>query len=241
MKTFFKIGKLTSMESDNVTQQNKTKQILTIDYKMYTIDYKMYTTDNMINKLITSRARISILKLLLLNPDNSYYLREIEQLVNLPVRAVQREIENLKRIGLAELRVQGNRRYYSVNRNFPIFEELKSILIKTVGLGDVLRKALEPSKDCVKLAFIYGSYAEQTENISSDIDLLVVGSVSPKQLSTILASAKTDLRRELNFSVYTEKEFKQKIKNRNHFLTDLLKSKKIYLIGDDAILKAIIS
>jgi predicted nucleotidyltransferase len=195
----------------------------------------------MINKLITSRARVSILKLLLLNPDNSYYLREIEQLVNLPVRAVQREIENLKRIGLAELRVQGNRRYYSVNRNFPIFEELKSILIKTVGLGDVLRKALEQSKDCVKLAFIYGSYAEQTENIASDIDLLVVGSISPKQLSTILASAKTDLRRELNFSVYTEKEFKQKIKARNHFLNNLIKSKKIYLIGDDAILKAIIS
>ncbi len=201
----------------------------------------MYTTDNMINKLITSRARVAILKLLLLNPDNSYYLREIEQLVNLPVRAVQREIENLKRIGLAELRVQGNRRYYSVNRNFPIFEELKSILIKTVALGDVLRKALELSKDCVKLAFIYGSYAEQTENIRSDIDLLVVGSINPKQLSTILASAKTDLRRELNFTVYPEKEFKQKIKARNHFLTNLLKSKKIYLIGDDAILKAIIS
>lgn len=207
---------------------------------MYTIDYKMYTTDNTINKLITSRTRVSILKLLLLNPENSYYLREIEQLVKSPVRAVQRELENLKRIGLAELRVQGNRRYYSVNRNFPIFEELKSILLKTVALGDVLRKVLEKSKDSIKLAFIYGSYAKQTENISSDIDLLVVGSISPKKLSTILAQAKTELRRELNFAVYTEKEFKQKTKAQNHFLTNLLKSKKIYLIGNDAILKAII-
>lgn len=206
---------------------------------MYTIDYKMYTRNNVLNKLIPSRTRVEILKLLLLNPKNSYYLREIEQYVKSPVRAVQREMENLHHIGLIEMSARGNRRYYSVNQNFPIYQELKSILLKTVALGEVLRKVFKAHQQDIKLAFIYGSYAKQTENTLSDIDLLVIGNISPRQLSEILRQPKSDLRREINFTIYSVKEFKKKLDEKNHFLLNVLKSKKIYLVGNDAILKTI--
>ncbi|MBS4015577.1 MAG: nucleotidyltransferase domain-containing protein [Candidatus Latescibacteria bacterium] len=193
----------------------------------------------MLNKIIPSRTRIEILKLLLLNPKNSYYQREIEQLINLPVRAVQREMKNLHQIDLVVTKVRGNRRYYSVNQNFPIYEELKSILLKTVAFGDVLREVLNQQHNHIKLAFIYGSYAQQTENIQSDIDLLVVGSVNPKHLSDILKRPKSNLHREINSVIYSVKEFKNKIDDHNHFLLSVLKGKKIYLVGNDAVLKTI--
>lgn len=193
----------------------------------------------MLNKLIPSRTRVEILKLLLLNPKNSYYQREIEQLIKLPVRGVQRELANLHQVGLVEVKIRGNRRYYSVNQNFPIYEELKSILLKTVAFGDVLRKVFKERQGDIKLAFIYGSYAQHTENILSDIDLLVIGSISPRQLSETLRQPKSELHREINSVIYSVKEFKNKIDNQNHFLMNILKSKKIYLVGNDAVLKTI--
>lgn len=200
---------------------------------------KCIQKNTMLNKIIPSRTRIEILKLLLLNPKNSYYQREIEQLINLPVRAVQREMKNLHQIDLVVTKVRGNRRYYSVNQNFPIYEELKSILLKTVAFGDVLREVLNQQHNHIKLAFIYGSYAQQTENIQSDIDLLVVGSVNPKHLSDILKRPKSNLHREINSVIYSVKEFKNKIDDHNHFLLSVLKGKKIYLVGNDAVLKTI--
>lgn len=104
---------------------------------MYTIDNNMYTID----QLFTSKARVELLKLLMLNPERDYYLREAASLTDLPVQAVQREVEKLANAGLLEKAVRGNRVYLRANRNSPIFEEMRSIIIKTVGLGDALRQA----------------------------------------------------------------------------------------------------
>ena len=194
----------------------------------------------MLANLISSKARIEILKLLILNPANSYYQREIAQLTRLPIRAVQRELDNFKSIGLTEIITRGNRKFYSANRNFPIFKELKSILLKTSALGDVLKQALLKSKNEIRLAFIYGSYAEQQEKIASDIDLLVVGAIHARILSSILSSAKKELRREINFTVYSTAEFKQAVRAKRHFLSRILQGKKIFLIGDDNAIQTIV-
>ncbi|MDH5186299.1 MAG: nucleotidyltransferase domain-containing protein [candidate division WOR-3 bacterium] len=194
----------------------------------------------MLANLISSKARIEILKLLILNPDNSYYQREIAQLTKLPIQSVQRELKNFSSIGLTEIKTRGNRKFYSANRNFPIFKELKSILLKTSVLGDVLKQALLKSKNEIRLAFIYGSYAEQQEKISSDIDLFVVGSISSRTLSSILSSVKKELQREINFTVYPTDEFKQGVRTKKHFISRVLQGKKIFLIGDDNAIQAIV-
>jgi predicted nucleotidyltransferase len=194
----------------------------------------------MLANLISSKARIEILKLLILNPDNSYYQREIAQLTRLPIRAVQRELDNLSSIGLTEIKTRGNRKFYSANRNFPIFKELKSILLKTSALGEILKQALLKSKNEIRLAFIYGSYAEQREKISSDIDLLVVGDISSRSLSSLLSPVKKGLQREINFTVYTTNEFKQGVRTKRHFISRILQGKKIFLIGDDNAIQAIV-
>lgn len=192
----------------------------------------------MLEELLGSRARVIILKTFLLDLERDFYQREISTITNLPIRAVQREVERLVKIGLVEKQIRGNRKYYRCRRDFPIFEELKSIILKTVALGNVLKDYLQKKKEKIELAFIYGSFAKGEENISSDIDLLLVGNITSKEASMLLSPAKNSLRREINFIVYDEKELLKK--KESHFLKQVLKEPKIFLVGNEGDIKRIL-
>ena len=192
----------------------------------------------MLNELFSSRARVEILKLFLFNPENSFYQRQISTLTRQSIRGVQREAERLEKIGLIEKSIQGNRIYYKVNKKCPIFEELKRILFKSVGIAEVLKENLKKS-DNIKIAFIYGSYAKAEENLLSDIDLLIIGSINSKELSSLLSKPKRELSREINYAVFPLQEFRKKVRQKDHFLNTILKEKKIFIIGDENQVKTI--
>ena len=194
----------------------------------------------MLIELFSSQARVDILKLLLLNPANNFYQREIAINCKLPIRAVQREVERFEKIGLVCKSKRGNRNYYKIDESASIFEELKSIFLKTAGLGDVLKDSLKEQQEEIAIAFIYGSYARHKETATSDLDLFIIGPIEPKKVSTILAKAKSFLKREINFSVYSVEEYRQKEKRRDHFITALAKESKIFLIGNENELRRLV-
>jgi len=191
-----------------------------------------------LNKLFSSKARVEILKLFLFNPDDSFYQRQISMLTRQSIRGVQREVEKLQSIGLIEKSAQGNRLYYRVNRNCSIFEDLKRILFKTTGIAEALKGKLVKS-DSIKIAFVYGSYAKGEESLSSDIDLLVIGNITLKELSRLLSKSKSEIGRETNYTVFKAGEFRKRIKQKDHFLNTVLKEKKLFIIGGEDELKTI--
>ena len=184
----------------------------------------------MLNELFSSGARVKILKLFLLNPKNKYYQREIALMTKLPIRAVQREAAKLKKIGIFEKSEDGNRTYYNINPGCPIIPELKSLFIKTAAIGDLIKEYLKREKSKIKIAFIYGSYAKQKEELASDIDLFVVGSINAKDLSSITSKIGREIGRELNYIIYSEEEFKKK--KNNQFISNILKEPKIFVVGE---------
>jgi len=115
----------------------------------------------------------------------------------------------------------------------PAFEDLKRVFLKTVALGDVLREALAPLADKVKLAFIFGSLAQGRETAQSDIDLFLVGELSLRQTTKLLSSVVSELGREFNPVVYPPGEFKKKARENHHFITEVIKGPKIWLIGNE--------
>lgn len=193
----------------------------------------------MLEKLFSSKTRVEILKLFLFNPEDSFYQRQISALIHQSIRGVQREVEKLQSIGLIERSPQGNRVYYKANKKCPIFEQLKMIFFKSAGIAGVLKKNLKKNPN-IKVAFIYGSYAKGEENLLSDIDLMVIGSITSKELSSILSKPKRALAREINYAVFSQKELRRRLKNKEHFLNAVLKEKKIFIIGNANELKAII-
>lgn len=192
----------------------------------------------MLDKLFSSKARVEILKLLLFNPEDSFYQRQISVLTNQSIRGVQREVENLQRLGIIEKSARSNHIYYKANRNCAIFEELKRILFKSVGIADVLKDNFKKLKE-IRIAFIYGSYAKGEENLLSDIDLFVIGDITSKRLSTLLSKPKGELMREINYVVFNLRELKKRIKLKDNFLSTILREEKIFITGNKNELKAI--
>jgi predicted nucleotidyltransferase len=193
----------------------------------------------MIDKLISSKARVEIMKLFLFNPHVSYYQRQIASLTRQPIRAVQRELARLVDAGVITKSVQGNHCYYKVNTGCPIYPELKAVFFKTVGLPSILKAHLSDEGN-IKVAFVYGSYAKNQENATSDIDLMVIGKISSRKLSSTLAKAKVELGREINYVVFPEDEFRQKIQKKDHFVNSVVKDKKMFIVGDGNELRQII-
>lgn len=127
----------------------------------------------------------------------------------------------------------GRQVYFQANTESPVFPELKSLIGKTVGVGDILRRALKPLKQLIRLAFIFGSMARGEENPGSDIDLLVVGEVSFSDVVLNLQAAQNALGREVNSTVYSNAEFVKRLREKRPFVTSVTYEKKIYVIGDE--------
>jgi predicted nucleotidyltransferase len=168
------------------------------------------------------------------------YFREIERSIGMGRGAVQRELENLVNIGLIVRRKQGNQVYYQANPQSPIFAELKSVMVKTSGVANVLREALKPFQGQIETAFIYGSFAKGTENADSDVDVLVIGDLPFSEVVDALASAQEVIEREVNPSVYPVDEFISKVSAGNHFVTSSIGEPKIFLIGDGDVFERLV-
>jgi len=153
------------------------KKAVDFVYGLYTIVYDLYTEVIMLDLLFSSRDRVKLLQVLLLGTEEDYYLRELAEVAGVAVRAAQREIPRLVKLGLLTKRRRGNRVYLSVNRDCPIYPELRMIFVKVYGAAAVIGSALKRAKDGIDLAFIYGSVANGDFGPESDIDLMVVGKV----------------------------------------------------------------
>jgi len=179
------------------------------------------------------QTRRVILSLLYGHPDETYYLRQLARSTGSGLGAVQREIKRLTESGIVRRTVRGRQVFYQANPDCPLFAELKSLVVKTTGVADVLRTALAPLARRIQLAFVYGSIARLEQKSASDVDLMVVGDVSFGDIVSALAAAQETLAREINPTVYSLAEFKAKLKAGHHFLTSVVRREKIFLIGDE--------
>lgn len=193
-----------------------------------------------ISGLFSGKVLLPLLKLFVLSPGRDFYQRELADLTGEPLLLVQRGVARLAQAGLIDRAARGNRVYYRANRAHPAFEDLKALILKTVGLGDALRAQLEKLGDKVRLAFLYGSVARGEETASSDIDIMLVGEVSSREVASMLASVKRTLNREINPSVYRPTELRRRLLERQPFATNVLKEPKIFVLGNERDLEAIL-
>jgi len=148
---------------------------------------------------------------------------------------LSKELSRLEKGGIFIAETKGNQKHFYLNKQYPLYNEIKSILFKTVGVKGRLKGIIENIKG-IQLAFIYGSYAANKENASSDVDLLIVGKPSEEELLKKIESAEQVLGREINYNIYPTAEFKEKRRKSDNFITNILKRPKIILKGNlDAI------
>lgn len=187
----------------------------------------------MLERLFSSRARVELLSILFLQPEKEFYLREIARITREDYKNISRELKNLETLGLLTSRKTGNLKYFSLNRKFPIFEELKSIFFKTRGVAKIIKEALQ-AFEIIDYAFIYGSFASGTENEKSDVDLMVIGKIALETLLKLLKAPEKALSREINPSLYELSEIESRLRDNDPFITKVMNEPKIMLIGDES-------
>jgi predicted nucleotidyltransferase len=125
---------------------------------------------------------------------------------------------------------KGNLLYYSLNKNYPLYNEIKSIIFKTVGIQGTLSKMLQKITN-IEAAFIYGSYANNSSNAKSDVDLFIIGTPDEDKLIEKISALEKSLSREINYNIYSKQNLAKNKKEKNPFIEDVLKNKKIFLVG----------
>jgi predicted nucleotidyltransferase len=179
------------------------------------------------------RTRQAILCAVLLHAERAWYLAELARHLETHPSSLQRELARLVAAGILVARRDGNRVYYQANVECPFLAELQGLLRKTAGLVDVLRRAIEPLDGAVRLAFVFGSTARGEERPTSDVDVFVVGDIGLAALAPTLRHAERAIGRAINPVTMTVEEFRQRIRDGDHFVTSLLQTQRLFLVGAD--------
>jgi len=187
---------------------------------------------SLLSEILSSKVRAEVFRLLFGLNENALHVREIERRSGFTIGTIQTEMKKLYRLDLVSKRRDGNRLYYSANQQHPVFSEIQTLVVKTVGLFDVLKGALSGEK-AIRVAFVFGSLAGGSEKAGSDVDLMVIGEIGLRSLTRLLHGLTEKLGREINPYVLTPEELKHRKSENEHFLTRVLKDSKLFIIGDE--------
>lgn len=181
-----------------------------------------------------SKVKQRVLGRLYGQPDRAFSTNELIRLTQMGTGAVQRELIRLLSAGLITVNQIGNQKCYQANRDTPLFQELRSIVLKTFGLADLLREALVPIASRIQTAFIYGSIASQQETASSDIDIMIIGdNITYGDLFETFSEIEVQLGRKTNPTFYSPTDWVKKLEAENHFVIEVMSQPKIFLIGSE--------
>jgi uncharacterized protein len=187
---------------------------------------------NLLAEILSSKIRSEIFRMLFGVNDEALHMREIERRSGLSIGTIQQETKKLLLLNLILKRKDGNRIYYQANKEHPLYAEIRGLVLKTVGLADFFRNALKVNPN-IQFAFVFGSLARNEEKDKSDVDLMIIGEITMRQLTALLSGVSDHIGREINPHILTVREFLKRKSTKDHFLTQVLDSPMIFVIGNE--------
>jgi predicted nucleotidyltransferase len=192
---------------------------------------------NLLAQILSSKVRSEIFRILFGLLDEPLHMREIERRSGFTTGTVQQELKKLFSLDLVGKRRDGNRVYYQARKDHPLYPEIHHLVLKTNGMGDLFREVLQKEPQ-IKIAFVFGSIASHSEKAISDVDLMVIGKTSLRKLTQILLGLSEKIGREINPHVLSPEEFLKRKSAKDHFITQVIESSKIFILGSEDDLKS---
>ena len=186
-----------------------------------------------------SKNEAQLLRLFYTNPDQAFYMQEIGRILGKKPGLFQRTLYDMENKGILRSEYKANARYFRANRDYPLYQEYKSIVLKTVGIIGSLKEVFDKAGP-IDFSFIYGSFAKSRENYLSDIDLVVIGSPDENTIIREFEKLEEYLKREINYKLYSLKEFLESVRRKAPFLLGILREPTIMLIGGEDELRKIV-
>jgi predicted nucleotidyltransferase len=179
---------------------------------------------------LRSKARQRLLAYYVANPAARLHLRDLAERLNVDPSNLSKELVRLQREGLFRSEVSGRQKYFQLNREYPLFAEVRSIVSKTIGAPFLLAQSLKQIEG-IEEAYLYGSFASNQQDAASDIDLLVIGTPRDEVLAEAMRKIERQLGREVSYTVLTRKEFNSRRTRKDAFVENVLHNKRVPLIG----------
>lgn len=186
----------------------------------------------MLQDLVVSKCRVKLLQTFLGQPNEIFYIRQLVRRIGEEINAVRRELNHLETAGIVKKENRGNRIYYWVDRNYPLYGDLLALISKTVGLGETIIKN-KNKIGRIKIAMLSGRFARGLPTKEGAVDLLIVGDILIPELGKIIRNEETKVGKEINYTVMNKEEFEFRKKRRDPFLLGILTDSRIMLIGDE--------
>lgn len=185
-----------------------------------------------IGDALFTKTQQRVLGLLYGTPDKSFYTNEIMRWADMGRGTIRRELDRLVSAGILSLTREGNQNHYQAKQDNPIYAELLGIVRKTFGIADVIRRALKPLDGQIRLAFVYGSIAKNTDTKTSDIDLMLIGEeLHYGDVIDVLMPLEESLNRSINPTILTPGEFTSRLDQNSSFLVRVMELPKLVVKG----------
>ena len=126
----------------------------------------------MLESIITSKTRIKLLIKFFINSDTTAYLRNLADEFGESTNGIRQELNRFEEAKLLESKVDQNKKIYHANIRHPYFNDIHRLLLKYVGIEDVVYNVVYQIGDLEK-GYIINDFAEG--NPGKILDLLLVG------------------------------------------------------------------
>src|SRR5579885_892792 len=179
---------------------------------------------------LRSKARQRLLAYYFANPTAKLHLRDLAERLNIDPSNLSKELGRLEREGLFRSEISGRQKYFQLNREYPLFAEVRSIVSNTVGASSLIAQSLKKIEG-IEEAYLYGSFASNQQDAASDIDVLVIGTPRDEVLAEAVRKIERQLGREVSYTVLSRKEFESRRSRKDAFLENVWHNKRVSLIG----------
>ncbi|MBD3330841.1 hypothetical protein GF354_04920 [Candidatus Peregrinibacteria bacterium] len=171
----------------------------------------------MLKRIFTSNTRIKLLTVFILNEKEEFYIRELTRMLDEQINSVRRELDNLKKAGFLRSKIKNRKKYYNLNKDFILYEEIKGIILKLNTDKDKIAKDIMKTGD-IKLLILSGQFVDKG---TDSVDMLIVGEIDKEKMSEYLSN---DLRtqRSVKYAIISEEDYRYRINCKDRFITELL-------------------
>ncbi|MGB6476454.1 MAG: nucleotidyltransferase domain-containing protein [Candidatus Sulfotelmatobacter sp.] len=197
-------------------------------YRCHLLPHLWYIYTTML--YLRSKARQQLLAYYFTNPTARHHLRDLAERLSIDPSNLSKELGRLERDGLFWSEVIGRQKYFQLNRKYPLFDEVRKIVAKTIGVAQLIAQSLRRIEGMGE-AYLYGSFASNQQDAASDIDVLIIGSPRGEDLAQAVGRLERQLGREINYTVLTPKEFGSRRARKDAFLESVWHNKRVSLVG----------
>lgn len=187
----------------------------------------------MLRDLFISKTRVKLLETLLADPTAMFHVRELVRQTGDEINAVRRELSRMERLGMVKKEPRGNRLYYWFRHDYPLYNDLLSMVAKTTGLGAAILKNRNKLGN-IHVVLLSGKFVRHLARKSADeVDLLIVGNINLPELASLVRVEEERRGQTINYTPMTEDELKFRRSRHDPFLQTIMTQSRIMVAGSD--------